>query len=94
MTFITNLVVTEILCSCFRLVLEGKPGKEIHKSSWLELLEKFLAFLIDFALSNAEGNTSRALNRGGITDLPSLRTLLATRQKSRDLATIISLSEL
>ena len=32
----------EILCS-FRLVLEGKTGKEIPKSSRLEFLEKFLA---------------------------------------------------
>ena len=41
MTFLTTLGVTEILCS-FRLVLEGKAGKEITKSSRLEFLEKFL----------------------------------------------------
>ena len=42
MTFLTILRVREILCS-FRLVLEGKTGKEIPVSSRLEFLEKFLA---------------------------------------------------
>ena len=41
MTFLTILGVTEI-CS-FRLVLEEKTGKEIPKSSRLEVLENFLA---------------------------------------------------
>ena len=36
------------------------------------------------ALSEAEDNTSGSLNRGGIADLPLLRTLLAIRQKSRE----------
>ena len=65
--------VAEILCS-FRLVLEGKTGKEISVSSILEFLEKFLVH--DFVLSDAEDNVSRQLNRGGIADLPLLRTLL------------------
>ena len=47
------LGVTETLC-CFRLVLEGKTGKEIPKSSRLEFLEKFLAN--NFALSDVEDN--------------------------------------
>ena len=34
-------------------------------------------------LSNAEDNTSGSLNRGGIADLPLLRTLLAIRQVTR-----------
>ena len=38
----------------------------------------------NFALSDAEGNTSRTLNRGGKADLPLLRTLLAIHQKSRE----------
>ena len=80
MTFSTIVGVTEILCS-FRLVLEGKMGKEIPESSRLKLLEKFLAN--NFALSGADDNTSGSLNRGGIADLPSLRTLIAIRQKSR-----------
>ena len=66
----------------FRLVLEGKTGKEISKSSRLELSEKFLAN--NFALSDAEDNTSELLNRGGIADLPLLRTLLATCEKSQE----------
>ena len=80
MTFLTILGVTEILCS-FRLVLEEKTGKEIPESSRLEFLEKFSAN--NFALSDAEDNTSGPLNRGGIADLPLLRTLVAIRQKSQ-----------
>ena len=45
MTFLTILRATEILCS-FRLVLEGKTGKEIPESSRLEFLEKFSAILL------------------------------------------------
>ena len=73
--------VTEILCS-FRLVLEEKTGKDIPESSRLEFLETFSAN--NFALSDAEDNTSGLLNRGGIADLPLLRTLLAIRQKSQE----------
>ena len=62
--------------------LEGKTSEEIPQSSRLELLEKTLAS--NFALSDAEGNTSGRLNRGGMADLPLLRTLLAIRQKSRE----------
>ena len=75
MTFLTILGVTEILCS-LKLVLEWKTGKEIPESS------KFSAN--NFALSDAEHNTSRVLNRGGIADLPLLRTLLTIRQKSQE----------
>ena len=81
MTFLTILGVMEILCS-FRLVLEGKAGKEIPESSRFELLEKFLAN--NFALSDAEDNTSGQLNRGGIADLPLFRTLLAIHQNSQE----------
>ena len=81
MTFLTILGIMDILCS-FRLVLEGKTGKEIPESSRIEFLEKFLAN--NFALSDAADNTSGPLNRGGITDLLLLRTLLAIRQKSRE----------
>ena len=65
MTFVTIVGVTEILCS-FKLVLEGKTGKEIPESSRLEFLEKFSAN--NFALSDAEDNTSRPLSREGIAD--------------------------
>ena len=81
MTFLTILRVTEILCS-FRLVLEGKTGKEIPESSRLEFLEKFLAN--NFSLSDGEDNTPGPLNRGVVTDLPLLRTLLGIAQKSRE----------
>ena len=102
MTFLTILGVTEILCS-FKLVLEGKTGKETLESSRLEFKEKCSAN--NFALSDAEDNTSGPLNRGGIADLPLLRTLLAIHQKSQEpsfkfgsfknpFATITSLSEL
>ena len=70
----------EIICS-FKLVLEVKAGKETPESSRLEFKETFSAN--NFALSDAEDNTSGPLSRGGIADLPSLRTLLAIRQKSR-----------
>ena len=79
MAFLPILGVIEILCS-FRLVLEGETGKDIPESSRLEFLEKFSAN--NFALSDAEGNTSGPLNRGGIADLSFLRTLLAFCQKS------------
>ena len=78
MTFLTILGVMDVLCS-FRLVLEGKTGKEIPESSRFEFLETFLAN--NFALSDAEDNTSGPLNRGSIADVPLLRTLLAIRQK-------------
>ena len=80
MTFLTIFRVTEI-CS-FKLVQEGKTNKEIPESSRLEFLEKFSAN--SFALSDAEDNTSGPLNRGGIADLPLLRTLLAICQKSQE----------
>ena len=69
MTFLTILGFTEILCS-FRLVLRWKTVKEIPESSRLEFLEKFLAS--NFALSAAEDNTSRSLNRGDLAGLPLL----------------------
>ena len=75
-TFLTISGVTEILYS-FNLVLEGKTGKEIPESSRLEFLAN------NFALSDAEDNTSEPLNRGGIADLPLLKILLAIHQKSQ-----------
>ena len=48
-----------MLCS-FRLVLEGKTGKETLESSGLDFLEKFLAD--NFALSDTDYNTSGLLN--------------------------------
>ena len=54
----------------------------MSESSRLEFLEKFSAN--NFALSDAEDNTSRPLNRESIADLPLLGTLLAIHQKSRE----------
>ena len=65
----------------FKLVLEGKAGKEIPESSRLVFLEKFLAK--NFALSDAKDNTFRTLN-WHLADLPLLRTLLAICQKSQE----------
>ena len=73
MTFLTILGVTEMLCSS-RLALEQKTDREIPDSSRLELLEKFSAD--NFTLSDAEDNTSPLKNRGGIANLPLMRTLL------------------
>ena len=81
MTFLTTLEVTQILRS-FRLVLVGKTSKETPEPSTLEFLERFSAN--NFALSDAEHDTSEPLNREGIADLPSLRTLLAIDRKSRE----------
>ena len=74
MTFLTILGVAEILCS-FSLVLKGKTGKEIPKSSRLEF---FLSKQFFFIRRQHLG----LLNRGGIADLTLLRILLAIRQKS------------
>ena len=79
MTFLTISGVTEILCS-FKLVLERETRKEIPESLRLEFLEKFSAN--NLALLDAEDNNSRPLDRGGISDLLLLRTLLTIRQKS------------
>ena len=75
MNFSTILGVTERLCS-FRLVLEGKTGKDVPESTRLEFLEKFPAN--NFVSSDAQDNTSGLLNRHGPADLHLLRTLLAS----------------
>ena len=64
----------------FQISSRRETDKEIPESSKLEFLEKFSAN--NLALSDAKDNTSGPLNRGGIADLPLLRTLLAIRQKS------------
>ena len=65
----------------FQISSRRETGKEIPESSRFEFLKKFLAN--NFTLSDAEDNTSGLLNRGGVADLPLLRTLLAIHQKSR-----------
>ena len=59
----------------FQIRSGRETGKKIP-----EFLETFSAN--NFALSDAEDNTSGPLNRGGIADLPLLRTLLAMCQNS------------
>ena len=61
--------VTGIFCS-FRLVLEGKTGREKPESSRLKFLWKFSSN--NFTLPDAEYNTCEPLNRGGIADSPLL----------------------
>ena len=63
MIVLTILGATEILCN-FRLVLEGKTGKEIPEPLSLELFKKLSAN--NLALSDVEENISRLLNGGGI----------------------------
>ena len=65
----------------FQISSRRETGKEIPESSRLEFLEKFLANNI--ALSDAEDNTSGLLNRGGIADLPLLRTISNSPKVSR-----------
>ena len=68
----------------FRTIIEIKLGPDTFdksKLSTLEFLEKFLAN--NFSLSDAEDNTSGALNRGSIADLLLWRTLLSIA-KSRE----------
>ena len=81
MTFLTLMGVTEPLCG-FTLVLERKTGKKIPELSRLDFLEKFLAN--NFALSDAEDDTSVLLNTGGVADSSLLRTLLAIHQKYQE----------
>ena len=66
----------------FQTTSRRKKGNEITKSSRLEFSEKFLAN--NFALSDAEVNTSTLLNWGGKADLLLLRTLLASSLKCWD----------
>ena len=66
----------------FQIGSSRETGKEIPESSRLEFIEKISAN--NFALSDAEDKTFGPLNRGGIADLPLLRTLLAIRQNSRE----------
>ena len=77
MTFLTTSGDIVILCS-FKLVLEGKTGKDIPESSRLEFSAN------NFALSDVENSTSEPLNRGDVADLSLSRTLLANRQKSQE----------
>ena len=71
--------VTEILMQ-FQISSSVETGNKIAESSRLGFLETFSA--INFALSDAEGNTPGPMNKGGTADLSLLRTLLAIPQTS------------
>ena len=60
----------------FQISSRRKTGKEMPKSSKLEFLEMFLAN--NFTLLDAEDNTSRLLNRGGIVKSPKNFTFSKT----------------
>ena len=59
-------------------------GKQVKNACIIKIRALRKIFRTQFCLSDAEGNTSRLLNRGGTADLPLLGTLLAIRQKSRE----------
>ena len=80
LTFLTILGVKEYYKSL--VVLEGKKVKRWPSHQDQSFLKTFLPN--SFTLSHAEGKTYGPLNRGGIVDLPLLRTLLAICQKSRE----------
>ena len=61
-----------------------KVGKDTPESSRLESSEKTSP--INFALPHADNNTPGQWNRDRIASLPLLKTILAIRQKSQDLA--------
>ena len=79
MTFLSNFALTWILCF-FRLVLERKTVKVIHKLSKLSSKRGF--FLNNFVLLQAEGNTSGLSTRWDLADLPLFRTILAIHENS------------
>ena len=76
--------VSSRLVKLLRLVPERKTDKETPECSRLEFLETFRSN--NFASSDAEynvdaeDNSSWLLNRGGVTDFPLLRSLLANCQ--------------
>ena len=71
LTFLTNFAELQ---KYFRLVLERKTGIEITELSRLDFLVKSLAN--NFALSDAEGKTSRVSARvGGVGEPPLLKKL-------------------
>ena len=80
MTFLSILGLTKILCS-FRLVPEGKTGKDI----WLEFLERVLRkdFSKQFCFIRCRSWHLWAIEqRKYIAELPLLRTLSTICQKS------------
>ena len=65
-----------------QLSFRRKIGKDKPESSWSEFLEKLLGN--DCALSNADKNISGLLNRGCISDLILIRTLVSLCHMSQE----------
>ena len=65
-----------------QLSFRRNVGKDKPESSGSEFLEKLLGN--NCALADVDKNTSGLLNRGGISDLILLRTLLALCYKSQE----------
>ena len=82
-TFLTTLGITEILCS-FRLVLEKKAGKETLQRVSSRSVKRVFTIRVVRKIFSKQKNTYRPLNRGGITYLLLLRTLLVICQKSQE----------
>ena len=59
---------------------ENRMPESSRDTRFIKILTQY--FTNNFALSDADDNTSSPLNGGGIADLPLLTTLLAIRQKS------------
>ena len=68
----------------FRLALERRTKKKNTCVIKIRVLTKLLPN--NFSLSDAEGNTSKPLNRVGIAYLPLLRTVLAIWQEPWELS--------
>ena len=78
---ILNILEVKDILSNTKLVLDKNACKKKPESLRLEFLKTILANT--FALSDAEDITSGPSNRGGITDLPFLKTLFTILQKSQ-----------
>ena len=70
--FLANTRLTTILCS-FRLFLEGKSGKQVPELSRWSSLKWFQKKDLPYQMINTEPQVT--LKRGGMADLPLLRTL-------------------
>ena len=78
---ILNILEVKDILSNTKLVIDKNACKKKPESLRLEFLKTILANT--FALSDAEDITSGPSNRGGITDLPFLKTLFTILQKSQ-----------
>ena len=66
---------------CYRNIMQFQISSRRERDIWVIKIRVLRKAFNNFALSDAKDNTSGPLNRGGIADLPLLRTLLAIHQK-------------